>query len=222
MTSPPRQTTREQGEGGGGPPRYFGRDQRKNIKPFIDVDVFYMEKRLRALFQWEHFSQSGYCAQKMNSRMMLRTNPPLHDGDDKDNRNVRVVSAVIMEWCDSDAIWDVPPRRIIRTGMSLDRGLPVGYCCCGCCINHHPVSRDENNGRVGSFVRVVKNLPSADGYRMSTLLDDTNWKNGVSAKKDVADSYNVFTAQGKNTRFRGLRSRRNMVAAQCRFDRGGE
>ena len=181
-----------------------------------------MEKRLRALFQWEHFSQSGYCAQKMNSRMMLRTHPPLHDGDDKDNRNVRVVSAVIMEWCDSDAIWDVPPRRIIRTGMSLDRGLPVGYCCCGCCINHHPVSRDENNGRVGSFVRVVKNLPSADGYRMSTLLDDTNWKNGVSAKKDVADSYNVFTAQGKNTRFRGLRSRRNMVAAQCRFDRGGE
>ena len=73
-----------------------------------------------------------------------------------------------MEWCDSDAIWDVPPRRIIRTGMSLDRGLPVGYCCCGCCINHHPVSRDENNGRVGSLVRVVKNLTSADGYRMST------------------------------------------------------
>ena len=44
----------------------------------------------------------------------------------------------------------------------------MGYCCCGCCINHHPVSRDENNGRVGSLVRVVKNLTSADGYRMST------------------------------------------------------
>jgi hypothetical protein len=37
---------------------------------------------------------------------------------------------------------------------------------------------------------------------MSTLLDDTKWKNGVTAMNDVADSYNVFTAQGKNTRFR--------------------
>jgi hypothetical protein len=78
----------------------------------------------------------------------------------------------------------------------------VGYCCCGCCINHHLVSRDDNNGRVGSLVRGVKNLTSADGYRMSTLLDDTKWKNGVTAMNDVADSYNVFTAQGKNTRFR--------------------
>jgi len=73
MISPPRQTTRERGEGGGHARFTSAEISEKNIKPFIDVDVFYKEKRLRALFQWGTF---------LPERMLRSQNEFAHDASD--------------------------------------------------------------------------------------------------------------------------------------------
>jgi hypothetical protein len=131
-----------------------------------------------------------------------------------------ITMMVIVAWCDSDAILDV-----LFAQASID-GIE-SRAACGMLmlwVLHQAIIPfcEENNGRVGSLVRVIENLTPADGYRMSTSLDDTNWKNGATAQKEVTDSDNVFTSRRKNNLLRRLWLRTSMVASQCRFDQGGE